>query len=162
MLTELPHQSFDCLPLVFSASEHSLVIRSIAARHNPALAWVDNITQPSVALVWDRAGGLYLAGLPAQMMNWAWLPPQNIAGADWQARYLLPVCDTAWHTATPQFGTVGPIICPRPASPKGLGMINCARRRLCALTLASNFETNSDRCYSEPTRCLNSPLHNFY
>lgn len=62
MLFELSPQTFGCLPALFASSEHHLVIHSIAAGHNPAHAWVDDAVHPAAALVWDRMGGLYLAG----------------------------------------------------------------------------------------------------
>jgi RimJ/RimL family protein N-acetyltransferase len=64
-IIELPAHSFPILPALFSQSEQRLVIRSIAAGHNPAHAWVDRLDQPSAAMVWDKMGGLYLAGKPA-------------------------------------------------------------------------------------------------
>lgn len=63
---EVPVNAFQQLPELFGRSEQALVIRSIAAGHTPARAWIDRREQPSAALVWDKMSGLYLAGQPGQ------------------------------------------------------------------------------------------------
>lgn len=57
---EHPHSAR--LAPLFAGSHLRLVMDSITAGNSPATIWVDNVTAPQTALVWDTTHSVYLAG----------------------------------------------------------------------------------------------------
>ncbi len=77
----LPNRSVDRVRHLFDSEHLSLVIDAIGAGNSPARVWVDGLTAPRAALIWDGSHSVYLAGSIERAGEWRNLFDREVAPA---------------------------------------------------------------------------------
>jgi hypothetical protein len=77
----LPNRNIDRVRHLFDSEHLSLVIDAVGAGNTPARVWVDGITAPRAALIWDGSHSVYLAGSMERAGEWRNLFDREVAPA---------------------------------------------------------------------------------
>jgi len=77
----LSNGNVDRVRHLFDAEHLALVIDAVGAGNSPARVWVDGVTAPRAALIWDGSHSVYLAGKIDRATEWRKLFDREVAPA---------------------------------------------------------------------------------